>query len=124
MVAAGRNARTAAAVGSGMATLIELTDDTFDEAVLGASKPVLVDFTAVWCPPCQALSPILEEVAGEHADKLEIVKLDVDENPATTRRFDVMSMPTLILFKDGVPQKTMVGARGKNHLLDELSDFL
>jgi thioredoxin 1 len=107
-----------------MATLTHLTDATFDETVNGATKPVLVDFTAVWCPPCQALSPILEEVAGEHADSLEIVKLDVDENPATTRRFDVMSMPTLILFKDGVPQKKMIGARGKHHLLDELSDYL
>jgi thioredoxin 1 len=107
-----------------MATLTHLTDATFDENVNGATKPVLVDFTAVWCPPCQALSPILEEVAGEHADSLEIVKLDVDENPATTRRFDVMSMPTLILFKDGVPQKKMIGARGKHHLLDELSDYL
>jgi thioredoxin 1 len=107
-----------------MATLTHLTDATFDEAVGGADKPVLVDFTAVWCPPCQALSPILEEVAGEHADKLEIVKVDVDENPGVTRRFDVMSMPTLILFEDGVPTKRMVGARGKNHLLEELSDHL
>jgi thioredoxin 1 len=124
MVTAGRNARTAAAVGSRMATLTELTDDTFDETVLGASKPVLVDFTAAWCGPCHALAPILEEVAVEHADKLEIVQLDVDANPNTTRRFDVMSMPTLILFKDGVAQRKMIGARGKHHLLDELSDFL
>jgi thioredoxin 1 len=107
-----------------MATLTQLTDTTFDEAVLGADKPVLVDFTAAWCGPCQALAPILEEVAGEHADKLEVVKLDVDENPAVTRRFDVMSMPTLILFKDGTPEKRMVGARGKHHLLDELAEYL
>jgi thioredoxin 1 len=107
-----------------MATLAHLTDATFDEAALGSTKPVLVDFTAVWCPPCQALAPILEEVAGEHADQLEIVKLDVDENPAITRRFDVMSMPTLILFRDGKPEKRMVGARGKHHLLDELSEYL
>jgi thioredoxin 1 len=107
-----------------MAHLTELTDATFDEAVFGASTPVLVDFTAVWCPPCQALAPILEEVAGEQAGRLEIVKLDVDENPATTMRFDVMSMPTLILFQDGVAKKKMIGARGKHHLLDELAEFL
>ena len=124
MVPGVRNIAASPPVVQRMATLTHLTDATFDETVNGASKPVLVDFTAVWCPPCQALSPILEEVAGEHADRLEIVKLDVDENPATTRRFDVMSMPTLILFKDGVPQKKMIGARGKNHLLEELSDFL
>jgi thioredoxin 1 len=119
-----RNVAAAVPVVQRMAALTHLTDATFDETVNGASKPVLVDFTAAWCGPCHALSPILEEVAGEHADKIEIVKLDVDENPAITRRFDVMSMPTLILFKDGVPAKRMVGARGKNHLLEELSDYL
>ena len=107
-----------------MATLTALTDDTFDETVLGASGPVLVDFTAAWCGPCKTLEPILEEVAGEQAGKLEIVQLDVDANPRTTMRYDVMSMPTLILFKDGVAQKRLVGAHGKHHLLDELSDHI
>jgi thioredoxin 1 len=107
-----------------MATLTALTDATFDEAVLGATKPVLVDFTAAWCGPCHAIKPILEEVAAENGDKIEIVQLDVDENPRTTLRYDVMSMPTLILFQDGVPQKKLIGARGKHHLLDELADVL
>ena len=104
--------------------LTTLTDATFAEAVLGADGPVLVDFTAAWCPPCQAIKPVLEEVAGEQAGKLEVVQLDVDENPQTTLRYDVMSMPTLIVFRDGVPQKKMIGARGKHHLLEELAEFL
>ena len=107
-----------------MANLTELTDATFQEAISSADKPVLVDFTASWCGPCHAIKPVLEEVAGDHADKLEIVQLDVDANPETTLRYDVMSMPTLILFKDGVPQKKLIGARGKHHLLDELAEVL
>jgi len=107
-----------------MANLPALTDATFDEALLGATKPVLVDFTAEWCGPCHAIAPVLEEMAADHADKLDIVQLDVDANPATTMRYDVMSMPTLILFQDGVPQRKMIGARGKHHLLEELADIL
>ena len=124
MVAHRRNAWSSPGVGSGMATLPSVTDATFDEAVQGAGTPVLVDFTAAWCGPCHALKPVLEEVAGEYGDKVQIVQLDVDANPATTMRFDVMSMPTLILFKDGVPQRKMIGARGKHHLLEELADIL
>lgn len=107
-----------------MATLPVLTDATFDETIQGADKPVLVDFTAAWCGPCHAIKPILEEISAENGDKLEVVQVDVDENPRTTLRYDVMSMPTLILFKDGVPQMKLIGARGKHHLLDELADVL
>ena len=107
-----------------MSTVTELTDATFAETIGSADKPVLVDFTAAWCGPCKMISPILDELAVEQADKLQIVKIDVDANPATTMRYDVMSMPTLILFKDGVPEHRMIGARGKQHLLQELADHL
>lgn len=107
-----------------MAALTQLTDATFDEVVLAADRPVLVDFTAEWCGPCKVIAPILEELSAEQGEKLDIVSLDVDANPRTTLRYDVMSMPTLILFKDGEPQRRLVGARGKRHLLEELSDVL
>src|SRR5215472_15233101 len=103
-------------------TVQKLTDTTFDETIRSADKPVLVDFTASWCGPCQQIAPILEELASEQADKFSVVKIDVDENPQTTRRYDVMSMPTLILFKDGEPERRLVGARGKHALLEHLAD--
>ena len=102
----------------------ELTDATFAETINAADKPVLVDFTAAWCGPCKMISPILDELSVEQADKMQIVKIDVDANPQTTLQYDVMSMPTLILFKDGEPVRKLVGARGKQHLLEELSDII
>ena len=102
----------------------ELTDATFAEAIGSADKPVLVDFTAAWCGPCKMISPILDELSVEQAETLQIAKIDVDANPETTMRYDVMSMPTLILFKDGVPERRFVGARGKQHLLNDLADVL
>ena len=107
-----------------MSNVTELTDATFAETIGAADKPVLVDFTAAWCGPCKMISPILDELSVEQADKMQIVKIDVDANPATTLQYDVMSMPTLILFKDGVPERRFVGARGKQHLLQELADVL
>ena len=107
-----------------MANVKELTDSTFDEVVRSADLPVLVDFTAAWCGPCHQLAPILDEIASEQADRLQVVKIDVDANPQTTLRYDVMSMPTLILFKDGEPQRRLVGARGKHNLLEHLADVL
>lgn len=95
-----------------MANLTQLTDATFDEVVLAADRPVLVDFTAEWCGPCKVIAPILEELSDEQGDKLDVVSIDVDANPKTTLRYDVMSMPTLILFRDGQPQRRLVGARG------------
>jgi thioredoxin 1 len=101
-----------------------LTDATFDEEIGAADEAVVVDFWAEWCGPCKMISPILEELASEHAGKLRVAKLNVDENPDTARRFDVMSIPTLIVFRDGAPAKRMVGAKGKGQLLEELSDFI
>ncbi|MGW1464983.1 thioredoxin [Streptomyces sp. NPDC002308] len=100
----------------------EVTDETFDGEVLGAELPVLVEFTADWCGPCRQLAPVLGEIAREEADRLKIVQIDVDHNPAAAARYGVLSMPTLIVFRDGEPVKSMVGARPKRRLLQELED--
>ena len=101
-----------------------LTDSTFDEEIKGASEPVLVDFWAEWCGPCRLIGPILDEIATEHPGRLRIAKLNVDENLEIARRFEVLSIPTLILFKEGEPQLRLVGAKGKSQLLQELQAFL
>jgi len=99
-----------------------VTDDSFSQDVLTSSTPVLVDFWATWCGPCKMIAPVLEEIAVEKAGELKVVKLDVDANPATARDFQVVSIPTLILFKDGQPVKRIVGAKGKAALLREIAD--
>ena len=104
--------------------LVTLTDATFDEEVGGAGTPLLVDFWAEWCGPCKKVAPILDEIAGEHPGKITIAKLNVDENPDIARQFDIMSIPTLIVFKDGQPAHRFQGASGKAGLLQQLSDFL
>ena len=101
-----------------------LTDATFDETIGSSAEPVVVDFWAEWCRPCKMIAPILDEIASEHAGKLSVAKLNVDENPDVARRYDVMSIPTLIVFKDGSAQKRLVGAKGKGQLLAELEEFL
>ena len=106
------------------ANIAELTDATFDEEISGAAEPLLVDFWAEWCGPCKMISPILEEIAAEHAGRIRIAKLNVDDNIGVARRFEVMSIPTLILFKDGAPQLRLVGAKGKGQLVQELQAFL
>ncbi|UXA18154.1 thioredoxin [Mycobacterium sp. SMC-4] len=103
---------------------VTVTDDSFSDDVLASGNPVLVDFWATWCGPCKMVAPVLEEIAAEKADVLRVAKIDVDENPATARDFQVVSIPTMILFKDGEPVKRIVGAKGKAALLREISDVL
>ena len=103
---------------------IEVSDASFSSEVLSSGKPVLVDFWATWCGPCRMVAPVLEEIASEKAGALTVAKLDVDANPATARDFQVVSIPTMILFKDGAPVKRIVGAKGKAALLRELADAL
>ena len=106
-----------------MAT-ITLSDAVFDETVNGSDVPVLVDFWAEWCGPCKMIAPVLEEIAKEHPGKITIGKLNVDDNPDTARRFEVMSIPTLMLFNNGSLEKRLVGARSKTQLLAELAQFI
>ena len=101
-----------------------LTDATFDEHVKASDVPVLVDFWAEWCGPCKMISPVLEEIAEVQAGKIQIGKLSIDDNLEVTRRFDVMSIPTLILFKDGQPEVRLIGAKPKGQLLQEIAAYL
>lgn len=107
-----------------MATLPAVTDADFDTTVLGAEKPVLVDFWADWCGPCRQLAPILEQIADEHGDKIDVVKLDADSNPLTPAKYRVTGLPTINLFVDGEVVKSIVGVRPKAAMLQELSDYL
>jgi thioredoxin 1 len=101
-----------------------VTDATFDREVLQSSTPVLVDFWAEWCGPCKMVSPVLEEIADEHKDKLTIAKLNVDENPEIAMRYGVMSIPTLALFVGGVEKKRLIGAMPKRNIVAELGEFI
>ncbi|WP_308374117.1 MULTISPECIES: thioredoxin domain-containing protein [unclassified Streptomyces] len=102
----------------------EVTDADFGAEVLGADRPVLVEFTADWCPPCRQMGPVLSALAAEEGERLKIVQLDVDANPETTHAYRVLSMPTFVVFRAGEPVKSMVGARPERRLLQELSDVL
>ena len=103
---------------------LTLTNQTFDEEIKSATEPVLVDFWAEWCGPCKMVAPILDEIAAEQEGKLRVGKINIDENLELAQRFDVMSIPTMILFKDGEPQVRIVGAKGKGQLMQELHAFL
>ena len=107
-----------------MSEAVAITDSTFDEEVQSSDTPILVDFWAEWCGPCKMVAPILDEIAVEKAGKIRIVKLNVDDNVKTAQRFEVMSIPTLILFKDGAPALRVVGAKSKTALLADIEPHL
>lgn len=106
-----------------MTPIATVDDDHFSADVLEADRPVLVDFTADWCPPCRVLKPALAELAGERPD-VKVVALDVDASPATAARYEVLSLPTLVLFRDGAPVGRLIGSRPKRRLLGELDELL
>ena len=103
---------------------VVVTDNSFADDVLNSDKLVLVDFWAEWCGPCRMVAPVLDEIAADHPETITIAKLNIDENPETARDFQVMSIPTMILFKGGEPVKQIVGAKPKAALLADLQDYL
>lgn len=107
-----------------MSTVKNVTDATFKEEVLASDKPVLVDFWADWCGPCKQMAPVLDKLAEEYGDKIEVVKINTDQNPETPRAYNVMSLPTMNVYKDGEVVKQLIGAKPKRVLEKELAEFL
>ncbi len=105
-------------------SMSHVTDGEFDAVVLKSDKPVLVDFWAEWCGPCRQVSPILEEIAGEHGDKMGFVKMNVDENPITPSTYMITGIPTINVYQGGEVVKSIIGARPKAAIMKELADFL
>ncbi|MEU5308907.1 thioredoxin domain-containing protein [Streptomyces sp. NPDC021562] len=106
------------------AGVAEVTDADFAAEVIESEVPVLVEFTADWCPPCRQMGPVLTALAAEEGERLKVVQLDVDTNPETTNAYRVLSMPTFMVFRGGEPVRSMVGARPKRRLVEELNDAL
>ena len=104
-----------------MAELIKVTEETFEEEVINASEPVLVDFSAVWCGPCKMLDPIVQQLAGEWDGKVKVVKIDADENPNVVMQYQVMGIPTLLFFKDGEIKERITGYQPKDKLVSKFS---
>ena len=107
-----------------MGAVSEVTDQEFETEILKSEKPVLVDFWADWCVPCHMVSPVVEEIGIDKAENMKVAKLNVDDNPETTRKYGVMSIPTLIVFKDGQEKARVVGARGKESILREIEPHI
>ena len=107
-----------------MSEMVQVTDAEFDQQVLASDKPVVLDFWAPWCGPCRMMEPVLKELADEYEDKIVIGKLNVDENPATATKFDVLSIPTLLVFANGEVAKKLVGAMPKKKLVEELAEWI
>jgi thioredoxin 1 len=107
-----------------MSNLKEVTDDTFEQDVLSSGKTVVVDFWAEWCAPCRAVGPILEQIADENGDKIEVVKLNVDDNPQTAAKYQITSIPAMKVYQGGEVVKSMIGAKPKPALESELAAFL
>ncbi|MGP4109381.1 thioredoxin family protein [Streptomyces sp. 4N509B] len=110
--------------GATTGVVAEVTDETFAGEVLASPLPVLVTFTATWCPPCRMVAPVLAAIAAERAGSLRIVSVDVDHNPRTTAAYGVLGTPTMVVFREGEPLRTVVGAHSRNRLLAELADVL
>jgi thioredoxin 1 len=107
-----------------MSSARDVTDQNFDTEVLASEKPIMVDFWAEWCGPCRAVSPILDQIATEHSDKIDVVKLNVDDNPETAMKFQITSIPTMKVFKGGEVVKTVIGAKPKPALEADLQEYL
>jgi len=109
---------------NGLGATKVVTDATFEEEVLKSEKPVVVDYWAEWCGPCRMVAPVLEEIASEYADKIDVVKLNIDENPTVSQKYGIMAIPTMNVFSGGQVVKQIVGAKPKSAMLKELAEFL